>query len=341
MGSRIPSLARNKTLKVSRLERSSPEATINTILPPSANFHHFFSTTCTAKASSQALKRKHRDPYALAQARQRKAANLARQAVLQNERAASVGDPIRGKATPFTESLRWAIPQVVRPNDTTISKLSTADSPAEPPPGPHASSEPHINHFLYQSELRKSIQFSHLLTRPLPAGDRNSADPEEEKRNARVHQAQHMNAEAALDRIFSLANASSKDRKRANIHRCIQSFGRHQTGKFLAPKPSSNVPRDPSLPPPPERTPRAGPDTGSSEVQIAILTTKIHALANHMEGPGRKDKVNKRNLRLLVHRRQKLLSFLRRKERGGERWQYVMQTLGLTEGAWKGEITLR
>jgi len=43
---------------------------------------------------------------------------------------------------------------------------------------------------------------------------------------------------------------------------------------------------------------------------------------------------------LLVHRRQKLLAYLRKKERGGERWQHLIQTLGLTEGTWQGEISL-
>jgi len=90
----------------------------------------------------------------------------------------------------------------------------------------------------------------------------------------------------------------------------------------------------------PDKTPRAGPDTGSSEVQIAVLTAKIRTLADFLETRGKTDKVNKRNLRLLVHRRQKLLLYLRRKERGGPRWQNIIDTLGLTEGTWRGEISL-
>ena len=85
---------------------------------------------------------------------------------------------------------------------------------------------------------------------------------------------------------------------------------------------------------------RIGPDTGSSEVQIAILTAKIKTLADFLSTRGKGDKHNKRNLRLLVHRRQKLLQYLRRKERGGPRWQHCIETLGLTEGTWKGEISL-
>ena len=88
------------------------------------------------------------------------------------------------------------------------------------------------------------------------------------------------------------------------------------------------------------KTPRAGPDTGSSEVQIAILTAKINVLADVLEARGSKDKVNKRNLRLLVHRRQKLLTYMKRKERGGERWTHLIQQLGLTEATYKGEISL-
>lgn len=82
---------------------------------------------------------------------------------------------------------------------------------------------------------------------------------------------------------------------------------------------------------------RVGPDTGSAEVQVAILTTKINVLADNL---GKKDKHNKRNLRLLVHKRQKLLKYLRRKERGGPRWQHLMDKLGLGDAMWKGEISL-
>ena len=91
----------------------------------------------------------------------------------------------------------------------------------------------------------------------------------------------------------------------------------------------------------PERPPRAGPDTGSSEVQIAILTAKIRVLANELEAKrGHKDKINKRNLRVMVHKRQKLLKYLRKKERGSDRWRNLVETLGLAEGTWKGEISL-
>jgi ribosomal protein S15 len=86
---------------------------------------------------------------------------------------------------------------------------------------------------------------------------------------------------------------------------------------------------------------RAGPDTGSSEVQIAILTAKIRTLTKALDiNRGYKDKHNKRNLRLLVHRRQKLLAYMERKERGSERWTRMIEKLGLTPATWRGQIDL-
>ena len=107
-----------------------------------------------------------------------------------------------------------------------------------------------------------------------------------------------------------------------------------------AAKPHGQWKVDGTAPLNPEALTRAGPDTGSSEVQIGILTVKIKALADYLQLRGKKDKVNKRNLRLLVHRRQKLLRYVQKKERGGHRWQHLVETLGLTDGTWKGEISL-
>lgn len=147
----------------------------------------------------------------------------------------------------------------------------------------------------------------------------------------------HGTATEALRRIASLSNGSSKDRLRVNIQRCISTFGRHNTDSVLPPKAAAAAS---VAAPAVAKSPRVGPDTGSSEVQVAILTAKIRTLADYLETRGRTDKVNKRNLRVLVHKRQKLLNYLRRKERGGSRWTSLIETLGLTEGTWKGEISL-
>lgn len=146
---------------------------------------------------------------------------------------------------------------------------------------------------------------------------------------------EHSTAQEALRRISSLALGSSADRLRINKQRCIDVFGRHNTDSSLPPKPAAANSGNQL-----EKGERVGPDTGSSEVQVAILTAKIRALADFLETRGTTDKHGKRDLRLMVHRRAKLLKYLRRKERGGPRWQHLIETLGLTEGTWQGEISL-
>lgn len=53
-------------------------------------------------------------------------------------------------------------------------------------------------------------------------------------------------------------------------------------------------------------------DTGSSAVQIAVMTERIHSLAKHV-GIFRKDHSSKRGLQMLVHRRKRMMIYLRRK----------------------------
>ena len=254
--------------------------------------------------------RKHVDPYRAAQAKQRRAANLARQEVLRNEREASMGDPVRSRSTPFVESLR-----------------------------PRASVDPvkqqYLNFFVKPDEMSQSVERSRLLSEPrlqsLDDPDTKAAKREESERN-------HANAVNAMKSIADLGNASGKDRTRVNIQRCIEEFGRHNTDQLLPPKPASSQQPNAADREGFDAIPkRSGTDTGSSEVQIAILTTKINVLADNLH---KKDKNNKRNLRLLVHRRQKLLNYLRRQERGGPRWQHVVEKLGINDAMWRGEISL-
>lgn len=281
----------------------------------------------------------------MAQARARKAANLSRQEVLQKQRAAALGDPVRGITTPFVQSFDAALPQsppTATRNDTTTSRQT--------PPGPDASDEQYLNYFLRQEELQNAIGRTEKLLAPTVPQEVDTTDltgPEQDQVNQQRHRYEarrqafeesHATSTEALRRIASLANGSSKDRLRVNIQRCIDTFGRHKTDETLPPKPTSAAltPAQAQM----NRTPRAGPDTGSSEVQAAILTAKIRTLADFLDTRGKGDKVNKRNLRLLVHKRQKLLNYLKRKERGGPRWQNLIETLGLTPGTYEGEISL-
>lgn len=278
-----------------------------------------------------------KDPYRLAQALQRKTANLAKRKVLQGEREAALGDPVRSKPTPFMTSL---------------------DLASNPAGATTQTGEQYLNYYLKPSEMSEQLGHSKWLTEPIVREDASSVmrDARKDQDRRRQWQAEHTTAEQAIANITSLTNSSSKDRTRINIQRCIETFGRHTTDTILAPKPASaglshSTPSlDADEAPTPEQTrraelmaelagvpKRAGPDTGSSEVQIAILTTKINVMANDLY---KKDKHNKANLRLLVHKRQKLLNYLRKKERGGPRWQNLVDMLGINDAMWKGEISL-
>ncbi|KAI9823951.1 MAG: hypothetical protein M1819_001103 [Sarea resinae] len=349
-----------------------------------------FTSTSLLSASGASQKNKHRDSYALAQARQRKAANLARQEELRRERAASLGDPVRGTDTPFLQSLgrvnvkkfdrtfsasnpppnsKAAIPEWSNEEDFQLQKSRKRDmtAPSKSAPKTEISDAERaqriekqkearlrnghpwfghrwyedrpvdfrkLNHSLTRGELESALNYSYALTTP-PPSNHTTSDPELESARIAEHIERDSNARVAIEKIVALSGGSGASHRRSNIQHCISYFGRHHTDHMLAPKPASSVPGNH-----PTKTPRAGPDTGSPEVQIAILTAKIQALARHLAGVGRKDMVNKRNLRILVHKRQKLLQYLRRKERGGERWQHLIAELGLTDATWKGEISL-
>ena len=302
--------------------------------------HSFSTSSSLSRDLKKVKKHDHRDSYALRQAKARKDANLSRQAVLKEQRAKELGDPIRGITTPFVESLDTVVSHTVALDADAVSLEALTQNPDKPPPSPaHASEEQFLGHGLQHEELDKAMEYSRWLTEPttstgmgaaVPQSGRETNDHEKwEKRDA--------TAAEAVQRIVSLANSSSMHRTKKNIERIIETFGRHQTDKTLKPKPAAVVTGDNSAA---QATPRAGPDTGSSEVQIGILTAKIRVLADRYEGENRNDKINKRNLRLLLHRRQKLLKYMEKKERGSERWQHMIKTLGITPACWKGEIAV-
>jgi small subunit ribosomal protein S15 len=69
-----------------------------------------------------------------------------------------------------------------------------------------------------------------------------------------------------------------------------------------------------------------GTDTGSPEVQVALLTARITALTEHFSGH-RKDHHSRRGLLRMVNQRRKLLDYL--KSRDQARYQGLIQRLGL------------
>ena len=75
-----------------------------------------------------------------------------------------------------------------------------------------------------------------------------------------------------------------------------------------------------------ERFGKGTGDTGSAEVQIALLTERINDLTEHLRSH-RKDHHSRRGLLMLVGRRQRLLRHLQRKDL--ESYRSLVHELGL------------
>ncbi|KAI9470749.1 MAG: hypothetical protein EXX96DRAFT_585610 [Benjaminiella poitrasii] len=110
-----------------------------------------------------------------------------------------------------------------------------------------------------------------------------------------------------FQKIIGLQNANAKAIQIWNVHQAIDWFKRKEG------------------------------DTGSPEVQAAILTVRIHNLNSHLN-QHRKDKHNYKQLRNMVHQRAKILKYL--KTRDATRYYQCLNNLGLEPRAVEGEITL-
>lgn len=71
---------------------------------------------------------------------------------------------------------------------------------------------------------------------------------------------------------------------------------------------------------------RAPNDTGSPEVQVALLSFRIAYLTEHFKS-NKKDNHSRRGLLAMVSQRRSLLDYLKRKDAG--RYQTLIQRLGL------------
>ena len=67
-------------------------------------------------------------------------------------------------------------------------------------------------------------------------------------------------------------------------------------------------------------------DTGSPEVQVAVLSERIKNLTEHLQ-THKKDKHSRRGLIMLVGKRRRLLDYVKRKS--VERYQGLIKRLGL------------
>lgn len=67
-------------------------------------------------------------------------------------------------------------------------------------------------------------------------------------------------------------------------------------------------------------------DTGSPEVQVALLTTRINELTEHLK-THKKDNHSRRGLLMMVGQRRKMLNYLKKTD--SERYDQLISRLGL------------
>lgn len=111
----------------------------------------------------------------------------------------------------------------------------------------------------------------------------------------------------AINRILTARNADIEQNKKLAIKMAVEEFARFEG------------------------------DTGSSEVQAAISTVKIHYLAAHMKDR-KQDLRSMRKLQQLVHNRQGILKYLRNSF--PERYYWTIEKLGLNDQAVTQEFAL-
>jgi small subunit ribosomal protein S15 len=132
-----------------------------------------------------------------------------------------------------------------------------------------------------------------------------------------------VSASEQLMRVLDLRNADSRGIRTTNIRRIVQVFG----GPTSTSEPTSE--------PTTERL-----DTGSPAVQAAIMTHRIRLLASHIAQNPR-DVHNRKNLRELVHRRAKVLRYLKRRAGDGEGYEALLDKIGVDRRAVEGEVVVR
>ena len=73
---------------------------------------------------------------------------------------------------------------------------------------------------------------------------------------------------------------------------------------------------------------QAAGDTGSPEVQVALLTTRINQLTGHLKQHA-KDDHSRRGLLKMVAKRRRLLNYINVKGKDGKRYKELVVNLGL------------
>ena len=71
---------------------------------------------------------------------------------------------------------------------------------------------------------------------------------------------------------------------------------------------------------------RSEQDTGSADVQVALLTSRIKELTEHLQ-THKKDHSSRRGLIMMVNKRRKLLTYVQKEDEG--RYKELITKLGL------------
>lgn len=119
-------------------------------------------------------------------------------------------------------------------------------------------------------------------------------------------QSEECASKESLARILDLRNASGKGIQVENIRRILAHFGGEN-------------------------------DTGSPEVQAAVLTYRIRNLHEHLQ-TNRHDNSNRRSMSLLTHQRAKILKYL--KAKSPQRYHAILPRIGIQARAVEGEIVV-
>ncbi|CAO3572575.1 unnamed protein product [Mortierella alpina] len=238
----------------------------------------------------------------------------------------STPDYIIGKQTEFTQSLLkpqsvfQAPLAAIKPADAGFSNSSESDSAAKSSfPFSTSSSSPSI----FSSSSRTPL----LVSTSNPSGYQHFLSEQEadiifEKvpqvqvqelmlRSSLVNEKIQLPIEKQkaelVRRITALENGNAKQITLENVRRAREAFQ------------------------------RAEGDTGSPEVQAAIMTVRIQNLHNHILN-NKKDKHNYRRLRMLIHQRQTVLKYL--KKTYPDRYHLCLDRLGLEPRAIEDEIVV-
>jgi ribosomal protein S15 len=272
-----------------------------------------FSTTSIALGGPVSRLRRERAHQKLRKAK-------ARAEELRIQRAARA-DPVIGRSTSFTSSLLRPREILAQPGVAAHTRSGEEDWPLLTNFGINSEDA------LTLSRGAKEAGRRRLETRQSSFGrgglwnnasDGFLYDNEEDKRMAERENLERDEAKKkeAMARLIDLTNSNSKAVMNANMEKAILLFGRHEG------------------------------DTGSPEVQgslgcgrmlmvAGVLTVRILALHEHMQH-NRQDKRTKRALNMMVHQRQKMLKYLRKKS--PERYANCLKEIGLDDSAIVKEV---